>query len=202
MATQLSPVFSKGWRKLLKLKYLIPTVTLLLVLLGLVFGNGTLKWTWITPRFHKKITNLDNTNGLSYTQPVSFKNDGFVYGYLKDIKAVIRDDSDRELGDFTADSCLVDNKMIDISDVQILDGKTTVGLFKFFQKSNNKILFRSGISYKLRITCTYYSKFSLITPVSTIHKDFTFALSDSVIKEMNNPNLKERTQDLSIFLTE
>ena len=202
MATQQSSIFSKGWRRLLKFKRLIAILGLASILLALLFGNGIVRWTWITPHFHKKITNLDNTNGFSYVEGVGLENDGYTYGYLNNIQAVIRDNRGTELGSFMADSCLVDNKMIDISEVQLAEGKTTPGLCKFFQKSSNKITFHSGVSYKLTITCNYYSKISLKRFISITHKDFTFALSDSVIKDMNNPNLKERTNDLSTPLTE
>ncbi len=202
METQKSFIFSNSWRKALTFKKTIASLGLLVVVCGFLFGNSIVKWTWIKPHSHKKIINLNNTNGFSYSQEHSFENDGDAYEYLIGIKTVISDNNGRELGIFSADSCLIENKMMDISELQLAEGKTTSGIFIFSQKSINKIIFNSGISYKFTTTYTYYRKFSIVKTVTTAQSNFTVAFSDILIRLMNNDTLKERTGDLSTPLTE
>lgn len=201
METQRSSIFSKNWRRLLKFKKIISLLGLIAILAALLFGNGILKWTWITPHFHRKISYIDNANGFNYSEFASFENDANTYSYLIGISTTIRDNDGRELGTFTADSVLVDNKMIDISEFQFVESKTTSGLFKFSQKTPGRICFQSGISYTFEVTGTYYKKFSLLKTISTFHKKFTIAFSDALLSIINN-NSKERIKDLSTYLTE
>jgi len=174
-----------------------------LIIAFAAFFMSNIKWSWINCKAVPSISILRKDGKYKILQNINFRNSGAAPGALDSItEKVVDPTNNKTIETFITDSIKIDNMQNDVfTQTELSVGHTTKCLTGFVQQSDESLIWKPNIIYKLVVTVTTISSIAYFDKFKKEQIIYGFTLSPSDIESISSNNPKALNNVRRIKLT-